>query len=83
MLGKVPSFCFSGGLRERGEGKENEQVDMGRRNHMGQHQQERENVYLILRSLLRKDELSINSPHSKIFKEKYMNQVQQNITTST
>lgn len=45
---------------------------MGRRNHMGQHQQERENVYLILRSLLRKDEPSINSPHSKIFKEKYM-----------
>ena len=69
--GESSFLLLLGCLRDRGEGKESEEVDMGRRNHMGQHQQERENVYLISRSLIRKDELSINSPHSKIFKEKY------------
>ena len=48
-----------GGLRDRGEGKASEEVDTGRRHHVGHHQQERENVCLISRSLIRKDELSI------------------------
>ena len=68
--GESSFLLLLGCLRDRGEGKESEEVDMGRRNHMGQPQQERENVDLISRSLIRKDELSINSPHSKIFKEK-------------
>lgn len=72
MLGKVPCFASRGISRSgRGSEWESEEVDLGTRNHH-ENTGKKENVYVRSRFPVREDELPINSPISKIFKEKYM-----------